>query len=157
CVIRVAFRPLLLAGWQGGRSYLWNLLFAILSQPDRRLQPVVLGPPGEMPADLVSMGLETVATVGALGSPWLAHLSLWSRLLLHPNPVEELWLRRAHADVSSHSVPLGRSPIPWISWVSDLQFKVLPELFGPFQRSLRERYVVDSLRDATLVVVSSET
>jgi glycosyltransferase involved in cell wall biosynthesis len=156
-VIRVAIRPIGGAGWEGGRNYLWNLLYAVLSQKDRRIQPVLLASPDETPADLVTMGLETLVPSGALASPKLRQASLWSRLLIGRNPVEELWLRRARADVSSHSAPLGRAPIPWISWITDLQFRAMPEKFTPFQRWVRERAVTESCRDATRVITSSET
>ena len=153
-LIRVGFPPIGGTGWQGGRNYLWNLLQAISLVEDRRIQPVLMSRAGE--ADELSLaGVERSARVGLLASPRVVRAGALGRYLVGRDLVEERWLARARIDVLSHGGPLGRTRVPWIFWVPDLQHLHFPEFFSRFERWLRDNTFQSALRDAAAVITSS--
>jgi hypothetical protein len=150
-VIRVGFPLIGGAAWLGGRNYLWNLLRGISLVEDRQLQPVLLRPQGEN----FDVPAESFVRTGALARPLAARLGSATRYLLGRDLVEQRWMARARLDVLSHSGPIGKSRIPWIFWVPDLQHRHFPEFFGRFEGWLRDTTYRSALRDATRVVTSS--
>jgi len=155
-MIRVGFRLIGGAAWQGGRNYLWNLFAAITAQPDRELQPVLLVRPDEDPGDLRMPGVEVFATAPALDADRVRTMGRVLELSLRFNPVERLWRRRANIDVMSHVPPLGRS-VPTLSWIPDVQHRHLPHLSSRRERFMRDLLFREMLRDATVTLASSET
>lgn len=155
-MIRVGFRLIGGAAWQGGRNYLWNLLAAITAQPDRTLQPVLLVRPDEDPGDLQIQGVEIVETDPRFDAPRVRSLGRVLELVVRRNPIERAWLRRANIDVLSHAPPVGRS-LPTVSWIPDVQHRHLPQLSSRRERFMRDLLFREMLRDATLTLASSET
>jgi glycosyltransferase involved in cell wall biosynthesis len=158
-LIRVGFRLIGGAAWQGGRNYLWNLLYAITAQPARQLQPVLLVRADEDPGDLAMPGVEVVVTDARLDARRARQLGRATKLALRRNPVERALLRRAQIDVLSHAAPIGgrRSAPPTIAWIPDLQHKRLPQLASRFEHAMRDLLFREMLRDAAIVVTSSAT
>lgn len=154
-MIRVGFR-LIGGGWQGGHNYLWNLLHAVTTQPAPRVQPVLLLRPDEDPKDLRMPGVETFATDPRLDSERTRRAGRAVKLALGKNPIERRWLERARIDVASHGPPVG-GEIPTIAWVPDVQHRHLPELASRFEHVMRDLLFREMLRDAAVVVTSSET
>lgn len=68
-MIRVGFRLIGGAAWQGGRNYLWNLFAAVTARPDRQIQPVLLVRPDEDPGDLRIPGVEVFETSQTFDAP----------------------------------------------------------------------------------------
>jgi len=155
-LIRVGFRLIGGAAWQGGRNYLWNLLHAVTSQPARRVQPVLLLAPGEDAGDLLLDGVERFETGALLDSSYARRAGRVLKLAAGRNLVEARWLRRARIDVLSHAAPVGRS-IPTIAWVPDVQHRHLPQMFSRREHFMRDLLFREILRDAAVVVTSSET
>jgi hypothetical protein len=154
-VIRVGFRLIGGAAWQGGRNYLWNLLHAVTSQPARRVQPVVLLAPDEDAGDLLMPGVERFSTP-LLDTKYTRLAGRVLKLAGGPNLVERQWLRRARIEVASHGAPVGGS-IPTIAWIPDVQHRHLPELASRYEHFMRDLLFREIVRDATIVVTSSET
>jgi glycosyl transferase family 1 len=154
-VIRVGFRLIGGAAWQGGRNYLWNLLYAITTQPARRVQPVLLLRPDEDPGDLVQDGVERFATGARLDTLRVRSIGRAVKLAVRRNPVETRWLRRARIDVLSHAQPVG-GRIPTIAWIPDVQHRHLPQLSSRFEYVMRDLLFREALRDAAVTIVSSE-
>jgi len=154
-MIRVGFRVIGGAAWQGGRNYLWNLLYAITAQSDRRVHPVLLHAPDEDPGDLVMPGVERVVTGALLDSRYARLAGRVAKLALRRNPVEHHWLRRANIDVVSHAAPVG-GRIPTIAWIPDVQHRRLPQLASHREQLIRDHLFREILRDAAIVVTSSE-
>ena len=153
-MIRVGFPPLGGQSWQGGRNYLWNLLQAIALVEDRQIQPVLMSRAGE--ADELSVdGVERFVRRGLLASPRIVRAGSLGRYVVGRDLVEERWLARARIDVFSHGGPLGRTRVPWIFWVPDVQHRHFPEFFTGFERWLRDTVFKSALRDAALVITSS--
>ena len=152
---RVGFR-LIGSGWQGGLNYLWNLLYAVTSRANRRVQPVLLARPDEELQDLVQPGVERFPTDPRLDSDRARQLGRALKLATGRNLVEERWLQRARIDVASHGPPVGKR-VPTISWVPDVQHRHLPDLASRFEHTMRDLLFREMLRDAAVVVTSSET
>jgi glycosyltransferase involved in cell wall biosynthesis len=153
-VIRVGFPPIGGQAWQGGRNYLWNLLHATSLIEQRQIQPVLMSRPGAVD-DLLVDGVERFERDGFFASPRAVRAGSLLRYLVGRDLVEEHWLARARIDVLSHGGPLGRSRVPWIFWVPDLQHRHFPEFFGRLEGRLRDRIYRDALADAAIVVTSS--
>jgi glycosyltransferase involved in cell wall biosynthesis len=153
-VIRVGFLPVGGGAWAGGRNYLWNLLKAVSLVEPRRLQPVLMCHAGEAD-DLSVPGVERFERGGIFADPRVERVSTLARYLVGRDLVEERWLRRARIDVLSHGNPLGRSRIPWIFWVPDLQHRNFPEFFTRTDLVLRDSIYRGALRDAATVITSS--
>src|SRR5690606_3912161 len=153
-VIRVGFRSIGGAAWQGGRNYLWNLLYAITALPDRQIEPVLLVGTGEDASDLALPGVEHVPD-SLSTAPRLRRVSRFVKLATGYDPIETRALHRARIDVFSHATPVGRS-LPSIAWIPDVQHRHLPQLSSRRERVVRDVLFRELLRDATRVVVSSE-
>jgi glycosyltransferase involved in cell wall biosynthesis len=153
-VIRVGFRLIGGAAWQGGRNYLWNLLAAITAQPDRAIQPVLLVRPDEDPGDLRMDGVEIATTDARWDAPRTRSLGRVLELAVRRNPIERHWLRRARIDVLSHAQPVGG--VPTVGWIPDVQHKHLPQLASRFERGMRDLLFRETLRDARITIASSE-
>jgi glycosyltransferase involved in cell wall biosynthesis len=154
-MIRVAFRPIGGAAWQGGRNYLWNLLYAITAQSSPRIQPVLFTAPDESPGDLVMPGVEHVTTAKLLDSRRARLAGRLTKLATRRNLVERHWLKRAKIDVVSHATPVGGG-IPTIAWVPDVQHRNLPDLTPRIDHYLIDHLFRELLRDAAVVLTSSE-
>jgi glycosyltransferase involved in cell wall biosynthesis len=143
--------------WLGGTNYILNLVRAVLAVPDRRIEPVLLIPPGA-PATFLSTlpDVEKIETPLVSGrSPSRIFAKLCEKLLGRNLPLEALLTARG-ISVLSHSPSPGRaSPVPTLGWVPDFQHHRMPEFFSAAELENRDggiRGVVDS---STLVIVSS--
>jgi len=150
---RVGFRPFGGAVWQGGRTYLWNLLYAITAYA-RELQPVLLVRPDEEASDLLLPGVERFETSALLDAPRLRTIGRTLELAVRRNPIERAWLSRARVDVLSHAAPVGG--VPTISWIPDVQHRHLTQLTSRYESIMRDLTFREMLRDASVVVASSE-
>lgn len=151
-MIRVGFRLIGGAAWQGGRNYLWNLLYAITTHAAKTLQPVLLLAPGEDPGDLMMPGVERFDT----GDGKYARLAgRVMKLARGPNLVERHYLRKARIDVLSHAAPVGGG-IPTIAWIPDVQHRRLPQLASRREHLIRDLLFREILRDSAVVLTSSE-
>lgn len=146
------------SSWTGGTTYFANLLHAMRALPDRRVETVVLTPPGRpadfdarFPADAV---VET--RVFEPGAPLRSAGKIAERLLGR-NLAAERVLKRHRIEMLSHHAPLGsRSPFPTLPWVPDLQEDHLPGFFAADElarRAAGNRLFADA---GTRVIVSSE-
>jgi glycosyltransferase involved in cell wall biosynthesis len=149
-VIRVGFRLIGGAAWQGGRTYLWNLLHAITAHVADRVQPVLLVRRGEDPGDLQMPGVEVVTT-----GVRFARAGRLIKLAIRFDPAESHWLHRARIDVLSHAPPVGFT-VPTIAWIPDVQHRHLPELSSRRERFARDLLFREALRDAAITLASSE-
>jgi glycosyltransferase involved in cell wall biosynthesis len=154
-MIRVGFRLIGGAAWQGGRNYLWNLLHAITALPDRKIEPVLLLAAGEQADDLAIDGVECVAVTDRLAGPRMRRASRLVKLATGYDPIELRTLRRARIDVVSHGTPVGGS-LPTIGWVPDVQHRQLPQLSSRHERIIRDVLFRELLRGARTVLTSSE-
>ncbi|MEG3153229.1 hypothetical protein U1769_25385, partial [Sphingomonas sp. ZT3P38] len=147
------------SAWMGGINYLRNLIQAILADPERVIEPVLIVP--------VDMPEEAIAHFGDLDVQVIRCPLLGSRSatamtgtvlkrLIGRDIVMERWLARNRIAVLSHLTTLGRrSKIPSIGWIPDFQHLRLPELFTEAMRRTRDRAFRRIADQATVMIVSS--
>lgn len=155
-MIRVALPAIGGRDWPAGRIYLWNLLFAITSLPNREIQPVLLDE-SDLGREFDAVSAERCLVPPILSGDRVRLMGRASKYLLGRDLVLEAMLRRAGADLFSHGPPLGRrSRVRQLPWIPDLQHRHLPQLFSPLERVGRDRAFREAVRDAKRVIVSSE-
>jgi glycosyltransferase involved in cell wall biosynthesis len=152
-VIRVGFRLIGGAAWQGGRNYLWNLFAAITAQEDRAIQPVLIVRPDEDPGDLRMPGVEVFET-GRSDVARVRSIGRALALATRRDPVEARWRRHARVDVMSHAPP---GTAPTVSWIPDVQHRHLPDISSRYERFMRDLLFREMLHRATFTIASSET
>ncbi len=154
-MIRVGFvYPRLGEAWLGGSNYLRNLLGALTATPSCGVQPVLLVDAGAP----VPPGFEQVEILRSAALR-VRHLLPFrgAAAVLHWDPLLDGILRHHHLAVLSHSGVLGpRARTPAIAWISDFQHRVLPGFFQPAERTERDAAFTRFLREAAVVIVSSE-
>jgi len=154
-VIRVGIA--LGASWLGSVNYYRNLLNAVCTLPDRRIEPVLLV--GTRAGPGVLAGLPPFEVIR---SPWLDQFSprwvlrkAWQQTLAS-DPFLERFLRSHQIDVLSHYDFLGRrSSVPAICWIGDFQHRQVPEYFTRSERWYRDRDFRMQSRHATRIILSS--
>jgi nitroreductase len=152
-VIRVGFRLIGGAAWQGGRNYLWNLFAAITAQEDRKIQPVLIVRPDEDLGDLRMQGVEVFES-GRTDSARIRTIGRAVALATRRDPVGARWRRRARVDVMSHASP---GTAPTVSWIPDVQHRHLPDMSSRYERFMRDLLFREMLQRSTLTIASSET
>ncbi|MBT9288470.1 glycosyltransferase family 4 protein [Prosthecodimorpha staleyi] len=147
------------AGWLGGVNYIANLCQAVMSLPDRRIEPVVFAAP-QTPQVL----LEGFRGIGIVRTSFVARrhpVRLLGKAVERAagrNLVLETYLRAQGVAVLSHSPPLGpRAGLPAITWIPDFQYLHLPDLFPPSEIRRREIGYRQNVRQSRLVVLSSSS
>jgi glycosyltransferase involved in cell wall biosynthesis len=140
-MIRVAFVvPSFYQNWMGGINYYRNLLYAIQSTPDKRIEPVLVIGNKFNPALLREFtSVETITTA------FLDHFSpQWSVRMAAKQITPTDWFlegvfRRHNIDVVSHySGYLGsKSGMRLLGWIPDFQHVHYPEYFS--KKELKSR------------------
>lgn len=154
-MIKVAWPLVNDPSWIGGLNYFRNLMTALLECADRRIEPVILGSTGELPAPL--NGCTSLLQPQPLRTwTWRIREKL-NRKILRNGGYFAKWLMENEIRLLSHANWLGlHSPVPALCWISDFQHRRLPEFFS--EREIRARNSSHSAiaRKAQGVVLSSE-
>ena len=156
-MIRVGFALEDGGGWLGGINYFRNLLFAIRSLPDTRIQPVVF-----VGMKSNAQAFEGLAEI--VRSPLLDRRSphWWLRRFLErtfPRRDYLLYrlLKRHRIDVLSHLGELWRGcPIKSIGWIPDFQHVHLPHFYSDHEVAARDRAFSRLLDRSDAILLSSE-
>lgn len=141
----------------GGRSYLWNLLHAVLSVDNRCVQPVLITRRGDG-TDLLLSGVERFSSGGILDSS-AAHVLGNFAAIVACNYVQQRWLQRAAIDVFSHGVaPLGaHARVPWVYMIHDVLDPGYLATFSAIGRLERHWMYRTALNHADAVITSSDS
>jgi glycosyltransferase involved in cell wall biosynthesis len=144
--------------WLGGVTYYRNLLNAILSLPERQIEPVLLV--GERADGDTLSGFPPVEVIR---SSWFDRFTprwvgrrLWQQIFAS-DPFLERLLRSHGIEVLSHSGVLGkRSAIPAICWIVDFQHRELPQFFTASERWYRDRNIGLQCDHSSGLILSSQ-
>ena len=143
--------------WQGGRSYLRNLLAAIRAVPGVDMTPIVIT--GTRTGDLSREFPETAI----VRAPMLDRMTPRSimrrvlRTLTSQDVVLHRCLGKQDISVLSHSGHMGGgTEVRTIGWIPDFQHVHLPEFFIPAECRQRDRDFMDICARCDRVLVSSE-
>jgi glycosyltransferase involved in cell wall biosynthesis len=153
--IRVAFLIPVTQSWLGGFNYFRNLLAAVLSVPERTVEPIVLG-------DLSHLGYpfkecESLPLLNNLTRySWQWWLHKCGQGLLDNGGFVAWQLRRGGIQLLSHTSPLGKNcPVPTLGWIPDFQHRYYPEFFNEKETGARDNSMAYLARYARGVVLSS--
>jgi glycosyltransferase involved in cell wall biosynthesis len=143
--------------WLGIVNYYRNLIAAVMSLENRRIEPVLLAT--HTVDDRMLQGFPATEVVR---SPWLDDgtprwvlRKLWQQAFGR-DPFLERVARSNRIDVLSHSDFLGGGAVvPTVCWIGDLQHRQLPQFFKWHQRLYRDRDFHLQCRHATRIAVSS--
>jgi glycosyltransferase involved in cell wall biosynthesis len=145
------------ASWLGSVNYYRNLLNAIMTLPNREIEPILLL--GERADAGILAGLPPVEVIksrllDSLTPRWAVR-KLWQQAFAS-DPFLERFLRKHRIGVLSHSDVLGRhAKVPAICWIGDFQHRQLPQFFTRSERFYRDRDFRLQCRQATRILVSS--
>src|SRR5262245_38628476 len=144
-------------GWLGGANYLRNLLSAVRSVPNRRIEPVLFCPPDETEAVARLMG-----GPAPVGAAWLDYgrlgraLRSGLRWALDVDAVAAKTMQEHEIACVSHSGCFGaRFPMPVLNWLPDFQHRRLPDMFSGAERRQRDRAFSQVVRCSDRIIVSS--
>lgn len=145
--------------WVGGRYYLQHLVKAVAALPVRERLPMCdvwwqeRAP--EDPFAEVRDNLAASVVIQLPGSPLGRLERKIKRMLNRWSDARDLFLD-AGIGALFPITPCENPGVPFVFWLSDFQYRHLPELFGPELCEWYERYFGENVRKADRVVVSSE-
>jgi len=126
-------------GWIGGINYYHSLIDAVMSLPDRKIEPVIItGTRSDLSFIKDYPDIEIIRTK-MFDKPWFfARIGL-KKLLSYDLILEQL-LKKCHIDILSHSDSIFRdASIPTIGWIPDFQHKHLPRFFSDNELKSRDK------------------
>lgn len=154
-MIRVAWMVPNTPNWIGGLNYFRNLLEALLSLPERRIEPVVVGNVATLPAPFDRCNSVPYPSLRRFSPAWVRD-RVGMRFLDNGGRFAEELLR-CNVRLLSHSQWLGRrSPVPAMCWIPDFQQRHLPHLFSEEEIKIRNASQDAAARLGQAVVLSSE-
>ena len=145
--------------WLGGINYFSNLLAALGSLPEPRVEAVVLAGPSADPSILnLFQAREQIISKWCDVGGWRWKVRRVATLGSGRDAIFERLLNRAGVQLLSHSGYLGRrSKLPSLAWIPDFQERYLPTFFSEEQRAARARELIRVCHHASALLLSSET
>jgi glycosyltransferase involved in cell wall biosynthesis len=141
----------------GSLNYFRNLLEAIYSLDERKIEPVIFtGHNGDLKLlrDFPATEIIKTRLLNRKSPTWLFHKM--SQVVLPRDIMMENLLRKHHVSVLSHSGSLGRySRIQTIGWIPDFQHRHLPGLFSKMELFQRDKMHCELCENCSSIVVSS--
>jgi glycosyltransferase involved in cell wall biosynthesis len=156
-VTRVGFVLVFDGGWLGGLNYFKNLVTAIYSLPDRRIEVVVFTTDNAEKAYLNELpDIEIIRSKILRRNSFTWLFRKMCQYIVGRDILLERLLAKYKIEVLSHSGALGRNAsIPSISWIPDFQHCHLPEFFTEKEIASRNRQYEKLCRNSTRVLLSS--
>lgn len=144
--------------WLGGLSYFRNLFRAILSNPDRRIEPVLLVHPAMVEKNLAEFPEVEVVRTPLVNHRHPARLAGRGALpLIGRDLTLEALMRRHGIDAISHSLALGaKSEIASIGWIPDFQHVRMPQYFSRRELKARDRQFLRLVSGSRRIILSSD-
>lgn len=145
--------------WHGGTNYFANLAKALLSLPERRIEPFVLSqtvPDPKLPQELAA--LRQLELPRPKGGRLRGLLRKAKAALRIPQP-DALGRMLAKHDIRlfSHGWPLKPDyAVPSLCWIPDFQHKYLPEFFSEEELEGRDARFANFAQNAAGVLLSSQ-
>ena len=145
--------------WLGGLNYFRNLFSAVLSLPERKIEPVILVDSGRSRAVLDDFPPVTIIrnSIFGAGSKW-ARVQWVAYRCFKRDLVVDGVLKWHGISILSHSYRLGfGTEVPAIAWIPDFQHLHLPEFFRPEEIDARNSVNAALAATADRVVLSSRS
>jgi glycosyltransferase involved in cell wall biosynthesis len=143
--------------WLGGLTYLRNLLRAIVSNPERRIDVVLMVHPAMPQEALTGLPVSEVVRTPLVSRRHPARLASEAVFqLLDRDVTLELLLRKHRIDALSHSFSIGaQSDIASIGWIPDFQHVRMPQYFSQRERNMRDRQFMRLANGSRRIILSS--
>ena len=148
-------------GWIGGLTYYKNLLNAISSLPDRKIEPVIFtGHTSDIKI------LHELLHIQIIKNHIFDLINLCTitrfifKKIFHRDILFEYLLKKNKISVYSHylftgGIHVAPRNVPTIGWIPDFQHKYLPDLFSNEELIAREKSYHQICAESTLVIFSS--
>ena len=145
--------------WIGGMNYYKNLLNALSSDSDRKIEPVIFT--GYSSDKKTLDGFTNIQIIQDHIFDLYHPLSLIRHLirkLFERDILLESVLKKNGISLLSHYGPLGKKTnFPTIGWIQDFQHKYLPDFFSKKELRTRDRSFRIICRDCNSIIFSSNT
>lgn len=157
-LVKVGFLDLGTASWTGGLHYLRNLLYAVLMVPESKIDPLLLiGRKTDQKLIDTFNPFTKIAYTRVFDRnslPWFVYKTLYRKTgSLHL--INKL-ISRHDIDVVSHARFYGKSlDCPAVSWIPDLQFLRLPDMFSGREVRFLEKDMERMTHFSNLIILSS--
>lgn len=154
---RVGFVLVFDDGWLGGLNYFRNLLTAIYSLPDRKIEVIIFTANNAEKAYLNDFqDIEVICSRMLRRNSFSWLIRKVCQCVVGRDILLEKLLVKHKVEVLSHSGALGRNAgIPSISWIPDFQHYHLPEFFTEKEIAARNRQYEKLGRNSNSVLLSS--
>lgn len=156
-MIRVGFVFILDNNWLGGVNYFRNLIAAIYSIPDRKIEPVLFVSRATSLGELAAFpGIEIIRSrlMDRYSPSWFLR-KLLTKLMGRDVLLERLLLKH-HVSLLSHTDALGRhAALPCLCWIPDFQHRRLPQFFQDWEIRLRDRMFERWMKYGNDIILSS--
>jgi len=160
-LIRVGFILIIKGnGWLGGINYYRNLINAICTNEDKKIEPVIFTGYNCNNKDFENIpDIEIIKDhIFDLQHPYCIARQVLNRII-HRDILLEQLLKKNNISVLSHYYgSLGNTfQIPTIGWIPDFQHKYLPDFFSSKELLSRDKDFLITCKECTRVVFSSNT
>jgi len=144
-------------GWIGGINYYHSLIDAVMSTPDRKIEPVIItGTRLDLPFIKDHPEIEIVRT--KIFDRPLSFVRVGIHKLLSYDLILEQLLKKHCIDVLSHSgYVFHDASIPTVGWIPDFQHKHLPDFFSDEEVRSRDIAFERICRLCSCIIFSSSS
>lgn len=142
-------------GWIGGINYYHSLIDAMMSLPDRKIEPVIITNTGsDLSFTKDYPDIEIVRTK-MFDKHWFFARAGLNKILSY-DPFLERLLKKHHIGILSHSYYSSHNlSIPIVGWIPDFQHKHLPKFFSDNEIKSRDKVFERTCRLCSCVIFSS--
>lgn len=157
-MIKVGFIVTNIKNWTGGMHYMKNMLYAINSIEEKKIQSVLfLGKKAEnsFVAEFEKLGtVKKVSLLDKFTVQWLLH-NIIRRIFLK-SPFLSRLLEKNSIDIISHAGFTAKSnEFKTLNWLGDFQHKHLPEMFSAAEVKYRDMIFLKMAKESEGIVLSS--
>jgi len=158
-MIRVLWEMPNANAWTGGLNYFRNLAQALLSLPERTVEPVLTGSVENLPNPLYC--LPSIPKYSAPPASAWSPRSICCRLVRKIRGDDgdyDRYLHRYNIEMMSHlTYPAGKTDISLLAWIPDFQHRYLPHLFSREEIDKRNNHQAQLAKIARGILLSSES
>jgi glycosyltransferase involved in cell wall biosynthesis len=145
--------------WTGGITYLYNLLYALTTLKDRKIDPVIFA--GRKVEEHILDKYRPFSKIVRSSLFDERSATWWNDSIIGKmigvNPHLDRLMKKHHISVFSHSsILLKRPSLKLVNWIPDFQHIHLPYMFTRKEVIARDTFYSKIIRDSDLVILSSD-